>query len=95
MEAVLERTGDGQQPSDEQPPVKFPLTRLLDLLAGWSQYTYQDDLDGIPDAPAVGERIAELYQEAGNLEASTTTDAETLLRSFLQERVLPVLMQTG
>ena len=91
MEAVLER--DLASPADlSQTAVKYPFTRLLDLLAGWERYADQDDM---PDTPSIVENIADLYQEAGNLEVRRQNDAqvEATLRAFLKDRVLPVLMQ--
>ena len=80
------------RPNHAQPPVKYPRTRLLDLLAGWERFV---DTDEIPDAPSVIYNIADLYQEAGNLNVSRQNDAQTeeILRAFLTERILPLLMQ--
>ena len=43
----------------------------------------------------IGEQIADLHQEAGNLDIPRQNDAqvEAVLRAFLTERILPVLMQ--
>ena len=49
----------------------------------------------MPDDDAVIYRIADLYQEAGNLDVARQNDAHTeaVLRAFLTDWVLPVLMQ--
>ena len=71
---------------------KTPHTRLLDLLAGWSEYARRDET---ADDPAVVERICDLYQEAGNLSVGTDDPAdpvtETTIQHFLLARVAPLL----
>jgi len=71
---------------------KTPHTRLLDLLAGWSNYAQGDET---ADDPAVVERICDLYQEAGNLSVGADSPAdpttETVIRTFLLTRVAPLL----
>ena len=72
--------------------VKTPHARLLDMLAGWSEYV---EADVYRDAEGVNDRIADLYQEAGalGLEPLNPVDANSdeVIRAFIIDRVLPVL----
>ncbi len=66
------------------------MTRLLDLLAGWSEKSERDEF---PDSKATLEQIAGLYQEAGQFafDAMTAEEKQARIRAFLLERVLPTL----
>ena len=68
---------------------KAPTARLLDLLAGWSQYVSAEE--GMEDTVSA-EEIADLYQEAGAIQAKDTQEAEQV-RQFVQQRVLPILLR--
>lgn len=68
--------------------MKTPKGRLLDMLAGWERYALKDEDEGIADAPGVTDRIGDLYQEAGHLADGNSEEA---VRTFLLERVLPLL----
>ena len=72
------------------PPVKDPMTRLLDLLAGWSAKATADEF---PDNEAVRNQIADLYQEVGEFafDEMTPEVKQARIRAFLTERVLPTL----
>jgi|GEM_PF-3258811 len=69
---------------------KTPLTRLLDLLAGWSQFVSTEDANS---DSASAEEIADLYQAAGAIEVEGAEEAEQV-RQFVQQRILPILLRT-
>ena len=72
---------------------KSPATRLLDLLAGWTDYVDHDEDHQLVDAALPAEQIAQLYQEAGALaceEFDLNGEADAV-RAFMIERVLPLL----
>ncbi len=71
---------------------KSPRNRLLDMMAGWAEYTDKDAEDGFEDAPNVNEKIHALYQDAGALGFDSGITAEQEVRDFVLNKVLPVLM---
>lgn len=72
---------------------KTPVTRLLDLTCGWSNFVSEEH-NKYPDTVR-GDAIADLYQAAGAL-AEDYPDLESeqnAVRAFMTERVFPVLLQ--
>ena len=94
MEALAPRLTEAQ---DGAPAAssdrKTPLTRLLDMTLGWSEFAQKDEFT---DEPATVDRICALYQEAGNLDVGADEpgdpETEAAIRGFLLEQVLPALV---
>ena len=68
-----------------EPMNKTSQERLLDLLQGWNQYVEQTEGETVE-----GDRIGELYQEAGQL-----PDAPDAVIAFVVRRLVPVLVGAG
>lgn len=70
-------------------------TRLLDLLAGWSEFLANEEESGVTDPALTAEQIAELYQAAGaqSLQWDSLSEAEEeqAVREFIEARVVPLL----
>ena len=83
-----------EQPQTTKSP-KTPGTRLLDLLAGWTNYVSSDEEHDCTDTMMQAEDIGALYQEAANLvmPLDDVTAEEIAVRQFLQERILPLLLR--
>ena len=85
------------EPKQDPKVTKRPSTRLLDLLAGWSNYVSIDEENNMPDATLRADDIAGLYQFAGNLIESwdelQPDDEDSMVTSFVEERVLPLLLR--
>jgi hypothetical protein len=71
-----------------------PLTRLLDLTAGWAQFVQENEEDAV-DAAVSADELCELYQEAGRLMAEDLSPREEArrVRRFVEERILPLLLR--
>src|SRR5687768_10975606 len=76
---------------------KAAATRLLDLLAGWSNYVSADEENETVDSALSAEEIGVLYQRAGELSESwehlTEEDQERAVRTFVEEQVVPALLR--
>jgi hypothetical protein len=86
MAIVLERPVQEAVDND----VKSPYNRLLDMIAGWSEFAQQE---GERDSEEAVDAICDLYQEAGAIAfkpSQSLEEAEAEIRTFLIERVLPV-----
>lgn len=77
--------------------MKTPVTRLLDLLAGWTEYVSTDEEHGLHDPHLTADAIGALYQEAGQLmdvddwpEKFLKADRE--IRRFVEDKILPALL---
>jgi hypothetical protein len=75
---------------------KPPLTRLLDLLAGWSAYLSADEESGLEDPALSAEDIGGLYQAAGqsseNWQGLSEAEQEKAVRVFVNEQIIPLLL---
>ncbi len=73
---------------------KTPLTRLLDLTAGWAAFVQQED-EAWPDPAVSLEELCDLYQEAGALVADDlSAEEETrIVREFVETRLLNLLLR--
>jgi len=75
-----------------------PATRLLDMIAGWSQFVQRDLTDVEQDAGGEVRRVCDLYGRTGEfafsdaLARASGGETEAALRGFLVEHVLPVLL---
>lgn len=72
---------------------KTPMNRLLDMVAGWSNYAQEPE--EAPDAPGMIDRICDLYQKTGEVafkEYTTAEEEDAAIREFLVSEVLPVLV---
>lgn len=74
--------------------IKTPLTRLLDMTAGWADFVQKDDA-GVVDPAVSADELCELYQGAGQIMAEEMSPAEESrqVRRFVEDRVLPLLMR--
>jgi hypothetical protein len=83
--------------TEQQVSSKTALTRLLDLLAGWSTYVSADEENNVLDPALAAEEIGALYQLAGELtEKWDQLSAEgqgKAIRAFVEERILPLLLR--
>ena len=74
---------------------KTAATRLLDLLAGWSEFVANDEESGVNDPALTAEQIADLYQAAGaqsfQWDSLSEAQQEQAVREFIEARVLPLL----
>src|SRR5688572_20444967 len=74
---------------------KTAATRLLDLLAGWSEFVTNDEESGVYDPALTAEEIAGLYQAAGaqslQWDALSEADEDQAVREFVETQVLPLL----
>src|SRR5690242_11091777 len=85
------------QPGQQQD--KTPGTRLLDLLAGWSDYVQQDE-EGSDEQPPIidplldGYELAGLYQDVAAQIMPLEGEAEdAAVQRIVLERVLPLLLR--
>ena len=83
-----------EQPQTTKNPTT-PGTRLLDLLAGWTNYVSSDEEQDCTDTMMQAEEIGALYQEAANLvmPLEDAASEEIAVSQFLQERVLSLLLR--
>jgi hypothetical protein len=76
---------------------KTALTRLLDLLAGWSAYVSADEEDAVHDPSLSAAEIGALYQLAGELseewEQLGMEGQGKAISAFVEERILPLLLR--
>lgn len=73
--------------------VKTPVTRLLDLLVGWTNYV-SDENGEFPDS-LTADHIAALYSEAGGIADRDYPDLQSeqdAVCRFVTERVLAALL---
>ena len=74
---------------------KTAATRLLDLLAGWSEFVANDEESGVKDPSLTSEEIGDLYQAAGaqslQWDSLSVDDEDRAVREFVETRVLPLL----
>jgi len=74
-----------------------PLTRLLDLLAGWSAYVSEDEESDLPDPALSAGDIGALYQVAGAgseiWQELSDEDQEKAVKAFVNERIVPLLIR--
>jgi hypothetical protein len=79
-----------------------PMTRLLDMLAGWSAYV--DDSEKAAESAesrilrtVTSDEISALYQEAGGewlkFDESDSAAEDATVRQFIEERILPLLLR--
>lgn len=61
--------------------------RLLDMLAGWSMYTADDDLHSAEE-----EVIADLYQQVSNMTEDPDGPSVQQIAFFLVEKVVPFIL---
>jgi hypothetical protein len=83
------------------PTIKTPGTRLLDLLAGWGNFVDRDEQDD-PEQPAVLDsgldayEIAMMYQEAAAEIMSLEGEAEVeAVQRWVTDRLLPALLRSS
>ena len=78
----------------EETQQKTPVTRLLDMLAGWSEYIEHEN-GKYPDTLS-NEQIGALYQEAGAIAERDYGDIENEQNAvcrFVTERVIAALLK--
>ena len=73
---------------------KTPLTRLMDLTAGWAEFVQEGDGDVVDPAVSTDE-LCDLYQEAGLLMVEELSPREEVrqVRRFVEDRILPLLLR--
>lgn len=71
-----------------------PVSRLMDMLVGWSAYA--DESEGA-DSQVTSDDISALYQEAGGewlkVDESDAYGEDAMVRRFVEERVVPLLVR--
>jgi hypothetical protein len=76
---------------------KTALTRLLDLLAGWSAYVSADEENQVHDPDLAADEIGALYQLAGELseewEKLSIEGRDEAVSAFVEERIVPLLLR--
>lgn len=90
--AIMDTATIEQTPANAN--AKTAGTRLLDLLAGWSNYVSSDEEEGLTDTALKAEDLAALYQEAASLimPIDDAEDEQAIVQRFVQERLLPLLL---